>query len=98
MGGAKFVFHNTAAACLLRHVKVKEIPARAARSRPQRRSFGRADESYHDISNTWLAHGFLSPLTQCRLCDSCAGDLPLEGLRDPWFTSTGSVVAVAAGS
>src|SRR6266436_7985829 len=35
--------------------------------------FGRAEANYHDISNTWLAHGYLSsspptPATQSGLC------------------------------
>src|SRR5438067_3266285 len=45
--------------------------------------FGRANRSYHDISNTWLAHGFLSssptcPARQCGLCARGADDLPFH--------------------
>ena len=28
-------------------------------------NFGRANSSYHEISNTWLAHGFLSSSPTC---------------------------------
>src|SRR5215813_9721205 len=50
------------------------IPDTAAQTRksPVARS-GRAEASCHDISNTWLAHGYSSsslttPATQCGLC------------------------------
>ena len=64
------------------------IPDTAAQTRksPVARS-GRAEASCHDISNTWLAHGYSSsslttPATQSGLCGNtspAANDLPPHG-------------------
>ena len=61
--------------------------------------FGRANRSYHDISNTWLAHGFRSssstcPASQSRLPLRIPGGRGKRAVcRKQWSATLGRLVA-----